>query len=89
MLAGQQQQAAQQAAKAKQAGAGQAGAAAGAGAASGAAGGEGDKEAKPVDDRSWLAKNWLFVAAFGMAILNTMLKAQAGQGEQGRPAARR
>jgi hypothetical protein len=42
------------------------------------------------DNRSWLAKNWLFVAAFGMAVLNTMLKA-AGTGEQaqGRPAAPR
>jgi hypothetical protein len=57
--------------------------------AAAAAGGE---EAKPAEDtRSWLAKNWLFVAAFGMAILNTMLKA-TGAGEQaqgGRPAAPR
>ncbi len=89
MLASQQQQAAQQAAQAKQGGAGQQGGSAGSSSKGGAGGGGGDKEAKPVDDRSWLAKNWLFVAAFGMAILNTMLKARGGQGDQGRPAPQR
>jgi hypothetical protein len=52
--------------------------------AAAAAGGE---EAKPVEDnRSWLAKNWLFVAACGVAVLNTMLKATGGgnQGQGGR-----
>ncbi|KXZ48386.1 hypothetical protein GPECTOR_28g793 [Gonium pectorale] len=54
-----------------------------------AAGGPGraGKNAPPPDERTWLQKNWLFIAAGVMMVVNVLAKANAPPGPPGAPGA--